>query len=168
MLDSVDTPLTPSPAEEIAQPAPAASISKGFFNVITLENFFIGLLSFFLTDPDLLKQGSRICTGIFWGSALLSIVGTMGFDTKPILSLFSICGLTFGLAAKDLLSNVMQGIFILFLRPFHRGDIIQIDGHKGRVLSVDVRYVKLRKMDDRSNILIPLANVYKGVLIIDK
>lgn len=140
---------------------------RAFSRFRVVENFFVGILSSIFTDPDLLILAARICSGLFWSYVFLSILGSFGFDTKPLLSLFSVLGLTFGLAGKDLISNAFQGIFILFSRPFQRGDIIQVDGHKGKVTSVDIRYVKLRKLDDRSDVLIPLANVYKAVITID-
>lgn len=49
-------------------------------------------LSSILKDPDALRIMSRIISTIAWAYIILSAVGTLGFDTKPLLSLLGIGG----------------------------------------------------------------------------
>jgi len=133
---------------------------KGSQRIRFLERFFRGFLSIFIDDIDILKVTSKICATIFWAYFLLSALGTLGFDTKPLLSLLSISGLTLGFAMKDILTNLFAGIFIIFVRPFKRGQIITVNNVRGKVVSIDIRYCRLLSLKDRSEILIPLSMIY--------
>lgn len=116
----------------------------------------------FLSDPDVLNIVTNIVSAVAWSYLLLSAIGTLGVDTKPLLSLFSIGGLTIGFSIKDLLSDSFAGLFVLFVRPFQRGDLVTVGGQKGRVVSVDIRYVKLMSEDERTEVLVPIASVYRS------
>lgn len=141
---------------------------KGNQRTRFLERFFRGFLSIFINDIDILKVTSKICATIFWAYLLLTALGTLGFDTKPLLSLLSISGLTLGFAMKDILTNLFAGIFIIFVRPFKRGQIITVNNVRGKVVSIDIRYCRLLSLKDRSEILIPLSMVYGNSITIEK
>ena len=132
-----------------------------------VENVFINLLSVLINDPDTIRSVAKIMAGTLWGYLILSFLGTLGIDTKPLLSLLSVFGLTLGFAAKDILNNTFAGIFILFTRPFKRGAVINVAGHRGKVISVDVQYVKLQSMNDKSIILLPLSMVYGNAIVVE-
>lgn len=91
----------------------------------------------------------------------------MGIDTKPIVSLVGVLGITFGLAVKDLITNAFAGFYILFTRPFSRGDIITINDMKGKVISIDFRFVRLQALNGKGEILIPSSKVYGATIIIE-
>ena len=149
-------------------PAEAKNQGKGNQRARFLERFFRGFLSIFINDIDILKVTSKICATVFWAYLLLSALGTLGFDTKPLLSLLSISGLTLGFAMKDILTNLFAGIFIIFVRPFKRGQIITVNNVRGKVVSIDIRYCRLLSLKDRSEILIPLSMVYGNSITIEK
>ena len=44
-------------------------------------------------------------------------------------------GFAFGFAFKDMLSNFISGILIFIYEPFSLGDVIEVDGKKGKVLN---------------------------------
>lgn len=126
------------------------------------------IVSIIFIDPDIINSITKVCGCIFWIYTALSLLGTVGIDTKPLLSLLSISGLTIGFAAKDILTNTFAGIFILFTRPFKRGWIINVCGFRGRVISVDIRFLTLRNLKDQSEILIPLSLVYGNAIVIER
>ena len=163
------SPSSPPSSSNDIKPTSGTPLAKGFWiNTKFMERFFKRFLSLFFLDPDIIRITSKICAGVFWVYMALSTLGTLGFDTKPLLSLFSISGLTIGFAAKDILTNTFAGIFILFTRPFKRGQIISVNNMRGRVVSVDVRYVKLQSTKDKSETLIPLSLVYSNAITIEK
>lgn len=144
-------------------------VVKGFWlSTRFMERFFRRFLSLFFADPDILRITSKIFATVFWCYLGLSALGTLGFDTKPLLSLLSISGLTLGFASKDILTNTFAGIFIIFTRPFKRGQIITVNNLRGRVMSIDVRYCKLQNLKDRSEILVPLSLIYGNAIIVEK
>lgn len=132
------------------------------------ETFFRHFVLMLTTDPDLVKLFSNFFSYAFWVYLSLSILGTIGIDTKPFLSLVSITGITLGFAAKDILTNSFSGIFILFTRPFQRGSIISVSGFKGKVIAMDMRYVRLQSLTDKSETLVPLSIVYKSAITIER
>ena len=141
---------------------------KPFFNFRFMETFFKNILTMFVTDPDTLKIIAKACSWVTWTFIILSAFGTFGFDTKPLLSLLSISGLTIGFAAKDILTNVFKGFFILLTKPFKRGWIISVNGFRGKVLSIDSRFVRLQSFIDKNEILVPLSMIYDTAIVVEK
>ena len=125
-------------------------------------------LSNLIQDPDILRIVSKVISSVIWSYLVLSILGTFGIDTKPLLSLFGVGSLTIGFTIKDFLSDICAGLILLFIRPFQRGDIITIGNLKGRVLSIDTRYVKLFDEKEMVEILLPVAVVYKSDIKIQR
>ena len=153
-----------SPDNETIKPP-----KKSFFlNVRFVESFFSNVLSIFVTDPDTLRISAKAASWITWAFFILSALGTFGFDTKPLLSLLSVSGLTIGFAAKDILTNLFKGFFILLTKPFKRGWIISVNGFRGKVLSIDSRFVKLQSFIDKSEILVPLSMIYDTAIVIER
>lgn len=143
-------------------------IRKAWHYTRFMEDFFKGCLSFLFKDPDILRISSKILSSIFWVYIALSTLGTIGFDTKPILSLLSISGLTFGLASKDILTNTFAGLFVLITRPFKRGDIVTVGNFKGKVVSIDIRYCKIEGLNEKTLYLLPSSMIYSNVISIEK
>jgi small-conductance mechanosensitive channel len=132
-------------------------------------NFFDRFYSIFIHDPDILKLFSSFSAWMFWTYIFLSTLGTIGFDTKPLLSLLSVAGITIGFAAKSLLANLFTGASLLFMRPFPYGSIITINGMKGKVISMDIRYLTLQSLTNKNEIIkIPVSIVNENTIIIEK
>lgn len=145
------------------------SLIHNIFNLFTsTESFFSKWVSSFASDPDIVNLIAKVCSCAFWTYVTMCILGTVGIDTKPFLTFLNVALITLGFAAKDLITHSFAGIFILFNRPFSRGDFVRIGGFRGHVTSIDIRYVKLSEPTDGSEILIPLSMVYNGPIVIEK
>ena len=140
----------------------AATSTRPRFHFI--ENFFYSLFSKFVNDLDLLRICAKVASWFFWTYTVLSILGTVGVDTKPLLSLLGISGITLGFSMKDILSDINAGLYVLFTRPFSRGSIISVNGFKGEVTSIDVRHVRLYSETEKVTTLVPLSMVYKNAI----
>jgi small-conductance mechanosensitive channel len=138
------------------------------FSLNVINTAVRSALATFITDPDVLRIVSKILSTIAWSYIALSALGTFGVDTKPLLSLLGVGGLTFGFSIKDLLADCFAGLFVLFVRPFQRGDLVTVGGLKGRVVSLDMRYVKLYSEEERAEILVPVAAVYRSEIKIHR
>lgn len=141
---------------------------KTLINLRFLEGFFKNILMIFVADPDTLQTIAKVCTWVTWTFIFLSALGTFGFDTKPLLSLLSVFGLTVGFAAKDVLTNIFKGFYILLTKPFKRGWVISVNGYRGKILSIDSRFVKLSSLIDKSEILVPLSMIYDTAIVVEK
>jgi len=81
--------------------------------------------------------------------AVIAVLGQLGVDTASLLGSLGIVGLTIGFAARDALSNIISGLFILWDRPFTIGDLIEIDGHYGRVDKITMRSTRVVTPDGK-------------------
>lgn len=75
-----------------------------------------------------------------------------------LLAMVASTGLAVGLAAQDVIRNVISGALILFEQPFRVGDMVSIDNHYGEVISIGLRSITLRTFDDNT-ITVPNATV---------
>jgi len=71
-------------------------------------------------------------------------------QTNAILALTASMGIAFGLAAQDVVRNILSGVLILFDRPFRVGDMIRVNDVYGEVLSVGLRSVRIHTFDDNT------------------
>ena len=81
--------------------------------------------------------------------AVVAVLGQLGVDTASLLGSLGIVGLTLGFAARDALSNIISGLFILWDRPFTIGDLIEIDGKYGRVDRITMRSTRVVTPDGK-------------------
>ena len=77
----------------------------------------------------------------------------LGFDTRTLLASVSVLSLAVTLGAKDLVADILAGIFIIFEDDFHVGDIIEVNGFSGIVQEIGVRSTKLIGIGDNIKII---------------
>ncbi len=79
---------------------------------------------------------------------MMSALRVAGVELGVLLGTAGILTIAIGFASQTSASNLISGVFLLFERPFVVGDIIQVAGRTGEVLSVDMMSVKLRTFDN--------------------
>ncbi len=72
----------------------------------------------------------------------------LGVNTTAIFASAGIVGLAISIGAKDLISDVFAGIFIVFEGEFRTGDIVDISGYRGTVEEIGVRTTKVMSMEN--------------------
>jgi small conductance mechanosensitive channel len=77
----------------------------------------------------------------FVGYSVLSI---LGIPVGTLVAGAGIASLAVGLGAKDLVSDLVNGLFILIEHQFDVGDHIVINGYEGRIYSIGVRTTVIR------------------------
>lgn len=104
------------------------------------------------------------------GRVLIIVVGTLimfqflGFDITVFLAGAGIIGLVIAFAAQDTLSNLFSGIHILLVRPFKKGDLIEIDKTKlCRVESIGLQSTHLYSVYENIEITVPNNMLTKGM-----
>lgn len=83
----------------------------------------------------------------------LTILG-WGQITADILTGAGIGTFVLGFAFKDIGENFLSGISMAFSKPFEIGDLIEINGIKGKVTSMSLRETVIKGLDGR-DIIIP-------------
>lgn len=91
----------------------------------------------------------RLTTWTLLGFGLAGALEELGFKLSVVFGAAGVLTVAFGFAAQTTLSNLVSGLFLFGERPFHVGDVIEIDGISGEVLSVNMMATTLRTMDNR-------------------
>ncbi len=89
-----------------------------------------------------------------------------GVDSAGLLASASILTLIIGLGAQSLVKDIIAGLFIVFEGEFRVGDIVTIDGYRGRVADIGIRTTKVMGFD--GNVKIFANSAISGVLNMTK
>jgi small-conductance mechanosensitive channel len=143
---------------------------RSFFHLLSIENKVKKLIQAagFTDDEDLSQLIAR-SVNLGWYSVLgMTLLGTIGFDTKPLIASLGVAGFAAGYALKDAATHFTSGIMLVLQKPFKKGDYIKLllaVPHEGIVESIDVRYVHLRNKDNHE-LLIPSSVVYANSILV--
>jgi len=91
---------------------------------------------------------------LFKGLLIVSVVSMIGVETTSIIAMLGAAGLAVGLALQGSLANFAGGVLILFFKPFRVGDVIEAQGHLGRVHEIQIFNTVLKTLDNQ-RVVIP-------------
>lgn len=92
---------------------------------------------------------------IVWIIALANV----GFNVSGFIAGLGVMGFIVGFAAKDVLSNLAAGLFLLIKRPFNVGETVDIVGIKGKVELMTLSSC-LIITEDKQYVTIPNAKIW--------
>ena len=75
---------------------------------------------------EILRPGARAVRTTLIVIGFISALGTLGIDVTAMVAGLGLTGFALGFALKDVLSNAVAGVLILFYRPFALGDRIVV------------------------------------------
>ncbi len=75
--------------------------------------------------------------------ALLVILAVWGVDVLPAVAGLGILGLVVGLGAQSLIKDLIAGFFIIFEHHFDVGDVVEINGFKGKVVDIGLKSTRV-------------------------
>jgi small conductance mechanosensitive channel len=81
--------------------------------------------------------------------AVVAALGNLGVQTASLLAVLGAAGLAIGLALQGTLTNIAAGIMLLWLRPFHVGDYIEVPSNNisGTVKEIGLFACQLENFD---------------------
>ncbi len=79
----------------------------------------------------------------------LIVASGLGIDVTGVVALASVLTLALSLALQNMLANVIGGFTLLYTRPFHSGDFVQIADQSGTVTEIGMTYTKLSTADNK-------------------
>ena len=85
---------------------------------------------------------------VFFATAAIVILLSFEISEEVLAVLGGTAAVAVGFAMKDLVASLVAGVMIMFDRPFQVGDRVTFGGQYGDILSVGLRSVKLRTLDD--------------------
>jgi small-conductance mechanosensitive channel len=123
-----------------------------------------------ITDPDAARLVSKTIALSTYTLALISLLGTLGLDTSPLLTGVGITGFTVGFAVKEVATNLLSGAMLVMGKVVRKGMWVRLlvaamPGIEGRVESVDIRNVVL-KTKEGNRIIVPSVILFTNPLII--
>ncbi len=93
-----------------------------------------------------------------YGLLFLMLASSLGIDVTGIVALASVASLALSLALQNSITNLIGGFTLIYTKPFHSGDYVEIAGQSGTVKEIGMAYTKLITPDNKL-IQIPNASV---------
>jgi len=119
-----------------------------------LLNLFVKGLDKQNTDASL-KPFLKSVVGILLKVLLaISVLSMLGVAMTSFIAILGAAGLAIGMALSGTLQNFAGGVMILLFKPFQVGDLIDAQGHKGKVKEIQIFNTILTDLDNKT-IIIP-------------
>jgi moderate conductance mechanosensitive channel len=84
---------------------------------------------------------------IIWMIAGLQFLDTLGVNLAPLLASAGIAGIAVGLAAQNIVKDMLNGVLILIEDQFNVGDMVRVAGLTGTVEEMTLRKTTIRGID---------------------
>lgn len=94
-------------------------------------------------DPDLTVLLGRMAGMGLLLFGVLTALGTLGIDVTALVAGLGLTGFALGFALKDIISNALSGMLVIWYKPFKNGDQIAVTALEGTVTDVNLRYTVL-------------------------
>lgn len=103
---------------------------------------------------------------VFWAFAFGGVaygLRAFGIDLGVLVGAAGVATVAVGFAAQTSMSNLISGLFLMLERSLSVGDVIELGGVTGEVISIDLLSVKLRTFDNLM-VRIPNETLVKGAM----
>jgi small conductance mechanosensitive channel len=130
------------------------------------KSFLSRRLSKSMQDPLLANFLATILKALVILVGLLLIFRIIGL-TGVVAGLLTGAGISafiIGFALKDIGENFLAGILLAFKRPFRIGDVVDINGIRGQILTLNLRDTQIKTVDGK-DVFIPNATIVKNPLV---
>jgi len=137
-----------------------------YFLANVLQKFLRKRLLVRMDDPllaNFLSVVFRLIIILLGFLLVFRIIGLTGL-VSGLLAGAGITAFVIGFALKDIGENFLAGILLAFKRPFRVGDIVDINGMRGVVLTLNLRDTQI-KTSDGKDVFIPNATIIKNPLV---
>lgn len=84
---------------------------------------------------------------------IIAILGVFGVETTTFAGLLAAAGVAIGMAWSGLLSNFAAGAFMIALRPFKVGDLVEVNGELGIVEEIGLFVTTINTLDNIRTII---------------
>jgi len=138
-----------------------------FFGIIIVKTILL------ITKRTLGRSKIEIITQTFINNVLkyalyimllIIVLQSLGVPATTFVAVLSAMGLAIGLALKDSLSNLANGIIIIGTKPFKVNDLVNINSVEGRVKSIQILTTTLTTKDNKE-IILPNSDVLTKPMI---
>lgn len=85
------------------------------------------------------KLLNSIVKYVIWFIVIMVVLSSLGVDLTPFIASAGVVGLAIGFGAQEIVKDFISGFFIIFDGEFEVGEVIEVDGFKGKVLTIGLR-----------------------------
>ncbi|MBR4454748.1 MAG: mechanosensitive ion channel [Solobacterium sp.] len=105
-------------------------------------------------------QGETICRLLRSAVQYTTIIAVIylmlvnfGLDPSALVTSAGLIGVAIGIGARDLITDIVAGLFIIFEKEFQVGDVIEVSGYQGMVHEIGIRTTKVRGWDNNEKVI---------------
>jgi small-conductance mechanosensitive channel len=121
-----------------------------------IEKFITNILLYNLQqDPNIRQVVGLIIRYFLMGLGIVIIFGYVGFSPTALAAITGGLSVGIGFGLKEIISNFVSGIWLLFEGVLKPGDVIIIDGEMSEVKKLGVRATTVQVVRDNSEQIIP-------------
>lgn len=143
-----------------------------FLIIVFLSNQLQKNIGIFFGEDDVEFMGDKVQKGsklalirlVIIVIGVLFAVSASGVPLTRITVLLGALGVGIGLGLQNIINNFVSGIILIFEKPFHIGDYIELADKKGRVLEIGIRSSKMLTQQG-SRVIIPNGDLLSGRLV---
>ncbi len=100
-------------------------------------------------DKRALKSLDTVLDICFYIGGIFATLYALGISEMlyAAMTAFGVMGIVIGFAAKDIISNMFSGLFMVIDQPFLEGDYVEIGQYSGTVKKMSIRSTELEMAD---------------------
>ena len=123
--------------------------------LIVLALNLLAKLKFGLTDKGktIINLINSLLKWVVIIGSVLWILSVWGVNTTALLAGAGILALIIGLGAQSLIADILAGIFIVLEGKYVVGDIVVVDGWRGKIISIGIRTTELQDIGGNIKII---------------
>jgi small-conductance mechanosensitive channel len=107
---------------------------------------------------------SRLVNYVILGLGLLFAFAAAGIDLSSLTIVVGALGVGIGFGLQNVVNNFVSGLILIFERPIHVGDAIELENLIGTVKQIGIRASTVRTFDG-ADVIVPNADLISGRLV---
>ncbi|ODS36340.1 MAG: hypothetical protein A7316_11085 [Candidatus Altiarchaeales archaeon WOR_SM1_86-2] len=115
-------------------------------------------------DDEAIPFASKMITFFIYLIAFMIILDRLEINIMPLIASLGLAGFAVGFAAKDTISNILAGFFILMDRPFIQCEKVKIGGYDGTVIDIGLRTTKI-ETDSKEIVIVPNSKIVSDSIV---
>jgi small conductance mechanosensitive channel len=136
----------------------------GLYVVKIITKMFRNMLAKQDMEPSLQTFLGSMVSTLLKVLLVISVLGMLGIEMTSFIALLGAAGLAVGMALSGTLQNFAGGVMLLIFKPFKIGDLIQAQGHTGRVSEIMI-FVTTLLSNDNKTIILPNGPLSNGDIV---
>lgn len=134
--------------------------------VVLVSNILLVILNIFRKMKGRTGTIATVASSLIkYGAVLVAfcwVLSIIGVNVSTIFASVGIVALILGFGAESLVADLVTGVFILFENQYNVGDIVEIDGFRGKVKEIGIRTLSLE--DAGGNVKIISNSELKNII----